>query len=276
MLSGIGPSDDLKSVGITPIVDLADVGQHLTDQPLISTYWLVNSNITLDDFSRDKDLAAEALAQWQANKTGVYTNTLSEGIAFLRIPDDSPIFQTAQDPSAGPGSGHFEMIVRNGFTVTDTEKLPATGHFVTISLSVVSPSSRGSIRLNSSNPFDFPVINPNFFNTTFDQFAMLFAVNASRAFMETPPWQGFVGDRFGVVGNATTEDEILQAVKDSVGTIWHPVGTARMSPKSASWGVLDPQLLVKGTSGLRVVDASAFVSILVYFSRFHELTRRHS
>lgn len=68
-------------------------------------------------------------------------------------------------------------------------------------------------------------------------------------------------DRFGTVGGANTDDEIIEAARKSIVTIWHPVSSARMSPARAKWGVLDPKLRVKGTSGLRVVDASAFVSI---------------
>ena len=89
---------------------------------------------------------------------------------------------------------------------------------------------------------------------------MLSAVKAMRAFMQSPLWQGFVLSPFGPVGTAITDDEILAAAREVITTIWHPTSTARMSPKHAAWGVVDPQLLVKGVRGLRVVDASVFVS----------------
>jgi choline dehydrogenase-like flavoprotein len=274
MLSGIGNSKELKSLGIKPIVNLPDVGQRLTDQPIISNYFQVNSNTTEDDVSRDPQMAAAALAEWQEHKTGVYANTLTEGVGFLRIPKDSQVLKTTRDPSAGPGSGHFEMIVRNGFTATDTEALPRTGHFITVSSAVLTPTSTGSVRLASADPFDFPLIDPNYFNSTFDQFVMLSAVKAARAFMSAAPWQGFVQARFGVLGGAESDEEIIAAVRKSIGTIWHPTSSARMSPRDASWGVVDPQLRVKGASGLRVVDASVFVSTASwYFGRRVTLTK---
>lgn len=90
---------------------------------------------------------------------------------------------------------------------------------------------------------------------------MVHAVRAARSFIETEAWDGYALDRFGSIGDALTDDDILSAVRGQVVTIWHPTSTARMSPANASWGVVDPNLLVKGVNGLRVVDASVMVSI---------------
>ena len=118
----------------------------------------------------------------------------------------------------------------------------------------------GSVRLASADPFTFPLIDPAFLSTSFDVDVMVYAIKAARRFVQTPPWDGFIVDRFGDVGGAETDAEIAAAARANVETIWHPTSTARMSPGDAAWGVVDPQLLVKGTSGLRVVDASIFVS----------------
>ncbi|EKM52280.1 uncharacterized protein PHACADRAFT_260543 [Phanerochaete carnosa HHB-10118-sp] len=255
MLSGIGDANELQSLGIKPIVNLPDVGQHLQDHPIMSNYFVVNSNNTFDDVLRNATISDADLAQWMANKTGLFGNAPANAVAFLRLPANDSIFESVPDPAAGPGSGHYEMLWADGFAAT-TLAQPATGHFVTINTAVVSPTSLGSVRLASADPFVFPLINPNFFNTSFDQAAMLAAVHAARDFMAAPPWQGFVVSRFGPVGTAATDADIVAAARDSIVTIWHPTSSARMSPKNASWGVVDPQLLVKGVSGLRIVDAS--------------------
>jgi len=117
------------------------------------------------------------------------------------------------------------------------------------------------ITLASPDPFTFPTINPSFFSTSFDQYAMLEAVKTARRFVGTPPWEGFILGRFGVVGAAETDEEILAAARQEIVTIWHPTSTASMSPRNSSWGVVDPELLVKGTNGLRVVDASVIPRI---------------
>ena len=119
----------------------------------------------------------------------------------------------------------------------------------------------GSVKLASADPFTFPLIDPAFLSTDFDVQVMVHAVKASRRFLQAKPWEGFVLERFGDVGGAETDEEIAAASRRNVETIWHPTSTARMSPKNASWGVVDPQLLVKGTRWLRIVDASIFVSV---------------
>ncbi|CDO78115.1 Aryl-alcohol oxidase [Trametes cinnabarina] len=199
MLSGLGDAAELGRLGIRPVVNLPDVGKNLQDHPIMSNYWVVNSNNTFDDVLRNTSILDADLAQWTANKTGLFGNAPANAVALLRIPGNASIFE---------------------------------------------------------HPFTFPLIDPNFFNTTFDQFAMLSAVKAARAFMTAPPWQGFVASRFGPVGSAETDEDIIAAARDAIVTIWHPTSTARMSPRHASWGVVDPQLLVKGVSGLRIVDAS--------------------
>jgi choline dehydrogenase-like flavoprotein len=62
---------------------------------------------------------------------------------------------------------------------------------------------------------------------------------------------------------AGTDEELDEYVRANSATIFHPVGTAAMSPKGAEWGVVDPDLKVKGVKGLRVVDASVLVSVLL-------------
>lgn len=90
---------------------------------------------------------------------------------------------------------------------------------------------------------------------------MLEAVKGARQFAASAPWKDLIISPFGVMGAAETDDEIITAARDSIVSIWHPTSSARMSPKGAKHGVVDPDLLVKGISGLRIVDASIFVSL---------------
>lgn len=120
----------------------------------------------------------------------------------------------------------------------------------------------GTVTLASKDPFDFPVIDPALLTTDFDLGAMIQAVKDARTFMQSSTFTGFIAGRFGALGAAQTDAQIAAAARDSVASIYHPTSTACMSPKGASWGVLDPDLRVKGVVGLRVVDASVFVSFL--------------
>ncbi|KAF7793143.1 hypothetical protein EIP86_004252 [Pleurotus ostreatoroseus] len=257
MLSGIGDAADLKTFGIKPRVNLPDVGRHLQDHPIIDNYFVVNSNNTTDDLLRNSSLFNATLAEWMENRTGIFGNAPASNLAFLRMAHNASIFANVPDPAAGPRSGHIEIIWRDEFAA-DLLTQPATGHFMTVNAAVVTPTSRGSVRLASTDPFESPLINPNFFDTTFDRFAMLSAVKLVRKFLTASPWQGFVAGRVGALGDAETDEEINTALLDAVVSMWHPTSTARMAPRHVSWGVVDPQLRVKGVRGLRIVDASVF------------------
>ncbi|KLO19189.1 aryl-alcohol oxidase-like protein [Schizopora paradoxa] len=257
MLSGVGDEKALKTLGINTLVNLPDVGQNLQDHPIMSNYFFVNSNNTFDNVLRNTSILNADLALWMENHTGLFSDGPANGVAFLRMPSNSSAIKEFGDPTAGPLSAHIELVFADGFAATTTPQ-PPTGQFLTINSAVVSPTSRGSVTLNSSDPFVFPNIDPNFFATTFDQQVMLQAVKFSRQFVQAQPWAGFVQNRTGPVGDAETDDDIIAASRQAIVTIFHPTSTARMSPVGANFGVVDPDLLLKGADGLRVVDASIF------------------
>lgn len=119
----------------------------------------------------------------------------------------------------------------------------------------------GSITLASNNPLDSPNIDPGLLRSEFDVFTMRNAVRSAQRFLSARAWAQYILAPFGELANATTDAELDTYIRANTATIFHPVGTAAMSPKGAKWGVVDPDLLVKGTFGLRVVDASILVSL---------------
>jgi len=122
----------------------------------------------------------------------------------------------------------------------------------------------GSIKITSSNPFDQPAINPNILSTDFDLFALVDAFKTSRRFMSATAWKDYVISEFGDLADTHSDDEIVKYVRNQASLALHATGTASASPKGAHWGVVDPDLKVKGVNGLRVVDGSVIVS-LSYF-----------
>ena len=81
-------------------------------------------------------------------------------------------------------------------------------------------------------------------------------------FLRAPAWDGYVLQEFPPLTQASTDAELAAFARNTSSTEDHPVGTARMASASSSDGVVNPDLRVKGTSGLRVVDASVLVSPL--------------
>jgi len=133
---------------------------------------------------------------------------------------------------------------------------------MTILTNLISPTSRGTVTLRSSDPFDSPIIDPNSYATDFDLETVVAAVKLARRFISAQAWKGFVIAPWEPLASANTDEEIVQYVRTYGSTLFHAVGTAAMSPHGAPWGVLDPDLRVKGTEGLRVVDASALPHVL--------------
>ncbi|KAF8514947.1 aryl-alcohol oxidase-like protein [Hysterangium stoloniferum] len=263
LLSGIGPSSSLQQKGIKTIVNSRSVGQNLTDHPLVANYFQVNSNNTFDTLLRNPAIIGEDIGIWLATKSGnILVDSPGNTQGFMRLPNNAPIFNhTFQNPASGPGSGNTELIFVDGFAQFGPTPMPATGSFMSILTAVVSPTSRGSVSLASTNPFDQPIIDPAILTTDFDIFAMVQAVKDAQTFIQSSPFQGFVQGPFGQLAKATTDGLKTTLIRATAETVNHPVGTAAMSPVGASWGVVDPNLLLKGASGLRIVDASIFPQI---------------
>lgn len=120
----------------------------------------------------------------------------------------------------------------------------------------------GNIKLASSDPFAKPLINPNYLATAFDIFTLREAIKAIKVFVAAKAWAGFVLAPYGALADTGTDAKVDAYVKASGATIFHALGTASMSPKGAQWGVVDPDLKVKGAEGLRIADASILVSIV--------------
>lgn len=90
---------------------------------------------------------------------------------------------------------------------------------------------------------------------------MRVAIRAAARFVSSPAFSGYIVAPFGGLANfSLSSDEALDAyIRENTGTSAHPVGTAAMSARNAEYGVVDPDLKVKGVEGLRVVDASVLV-----------------
>ncbi|KAF7374108.1 GMC oxidoreductase [Mycena sanguinolenta] len=248
MHSGIGDSKALGKLGIQSVHNLPSVGQNLTDHSLLFLQFLVNSTNTWDTATHNATLAAQEFAEWNTSRQGPLVDNPLSQIGWLRV--NSTALKGFQDPSAGSNSPHYELIFSNGMIPPP----PPTGNFLSILPVVVSPASRGAVTLGSSNPIDAPLINPNLLGAEVDLVIMREAVKSAIRYTTAPAWKGYV---LSTVGITDTSDAGIEAyIRANAGTIYHPVGTASMSPKNAQWGVVNPDLTVKGLTGLRVVDMS--------------------
>ncbi|KAF8888875.1 alcohol oxidase [Infundibulicybe gibba] len=249
--SGIGNTQALRSAGVTPLVDLPDVGENLSDHPFGVAAFTVSSNNTIDTLNDNAVLMNQAMQQWETEKTGPLVNSVATHLMFMRL--NGSVLGSNPDPAPGPNSPHYELLVADGIPVPP---LPTEGNFIAGGAVVLNPTSRGSIKLKSSNPFDAPIIDPGLLKTQFDRIVMREAIKSVKKFYAASAWAGYIVAPTGGLEHAVDDASIDEYNKNTTQTIFHPVGTASMSARGAKGGVVDPDLRVKKVGGLRVVDAS--------------------
>ncbi|KAJ7187790.1 aryl-alcohol oxidase [Mycena filopes] len=132
---------------------------------------------------------------------------------------------------------------------------PPTGNFLSITTAVVSPTARGSITLNSNDPFAAPLINPNLLGTDVDLGIMREGIKSALRFAAAPAWDGYIIAPT-TVNSSMTDAELDAFIRENTVAGLHLTGSAQMSSKDAAHGVVNPDLTVKGLSGLRIVDLS--------------------
>ncbi|KAJ8696713.1 hypothetical protein PTI98_006559 [Pleurotus ostreatus] len=258
--SGIGDRNALSALGVKPTHHLPSVGQNFTEQPAAIIHWLVNDNNTWERFTRNTTLMAEILEEWKVNKSGPLTGPASSHLGYMRLPKNASVFETVSDPSAGPNTPHVELSFNNGAWL---DPLPPTGNFFSAATVVVTPMSRGSVSLKTSNPLDQPLIDPALLMHEFDRFAFRELFRLARKFVALPAWKDYILDIYGPLASLDfdNDSELDKYIQGQTFMGLHPVGSASMSPRGARWGVTDPDLKVKGVRGIRVVDASVFPHI---------------
>jgi choline dehydrogenase-like flavoprotein len=235
MLSGIGPAEHLREHGIEVAVDLPGVGENLQDHPYTSCLWDIPSGGSLADAERPK-----ALLEFLLRRTGPLTSTVAEAFAFVRSRPGLP---------AADLQFHFApaYFVDNGFEKYD-------GHAITMGPVLVSPRSRGWMKLRSSDPTDKPRILTNSLAEQQDLDALVAGTLLTREIAAAQPLSEVVGRELFPGEGLSSREDLAEDIRRRLQLIYHPVGTCRAG--SDEQAVVDPQLRVRGTQGLRVIDAS--------------------
>ncbi|KAJ7254438.1 aryl-alcohol oxidase-like protein [Mycena rebaudengoi] len=258
MYSGIGDRTILKPQGIQTVLDLPSVGQGVQNHPACTAFWSVNLTQTLESITQNTTRFDEVLAEWNKSHTGPFASFGPAHIAWLRLDPDSSIFENFTDPSAGQDTPHIELVFWVRFS-----SVPGPGNFVNIGMSVVTPISRGSITINSSYPFDPPVIDLGMLQSDFDLFTLREALKRAQRFFKAPVWQDVIIGPTQNLENITTDtlDAFLRM-------------RAAMSARDAENGVVDPDLLVKGAQALRTIDAPASATTYAVAERAADLIKQ--
>lgn len=243
LLSGIGPADHLRSMGVDVVHDLKDVGENLQEHPNLLNIYRTQGKLGLARYLRF-DRATLATMRWALSgggpfaTAGTMANIFARTRPELRRPDIQIITM--------PVHQHAELWFP-GMTKPPT-------YAFTARVGVLHARSRGWVRLRSANPLDHPRIRFNMFTEQADMDAMIKAVRLSRALFDQPPMRELIAEELLPGPHVQTDAELAQAIREQAEHRHHAVGTCRMGTDDNA--VLDAQLRVRGIDNLRVADAS--------------------
>ena len=249
MASGIGPAEQLKSLGISVVVDSPNVGENLQDH----LDHIINRRVKSADLFgislQGGFNLLKAISEWRNQRSGLLTSNFAEAGAFLK-----------SSPDVARPDLQFHFVIA---MVDDHARKNHLGHGMSCHVCVLQPHSRGNVRLSSSDARVAPVIDPKFFSDERDLDLMVTGFRLVRKMFAQPAFAAYQGsDLSGELYSqkANTDAEIRTVIRAHADTIYHPVGTCAMGSDSRS--VLDPNLRVRGVGQLRVIDASVMPNIV--------------
>ncbi|RSH82431.1 uncharacterized protein EHS24_007400 [Apiotrichum porosum] len=279
-LSGIGPTSVLTGVGIDTVLDLP-VGYNYQDHVSYTMYFdTVDGIDSWYNLATNDTLQAEALAEWEASKTGVWTY-INEAVGYLSGSDILGGSAGATSFVSGLDTTAMVTTLASKYTLPSTVQAglkkqldlqtawlsQSLGQFeiilhlwgksatsLGVQVALQHPFSRGQTYINSNDPFVMPILDPGYFDIDADVQMMQDATAWVRTMTNTAPMNTIMTNE-SLPGASVTGDALTTYFKTACGTEYHPIGTASMLPQELG-GVVDTNLVVYGTSNLRVLDSS--------------------
>ncbi|MFY0614165.1 MAG: GMC family oxidoreductase N-terminal domain-containing protein [Hyphomicrobiaceae bacterium] len=249
LLSGIGPGQHLREMDIDVVHDLPSVGANLHDHFNSYIAWRSNKGGTLNDLARSPLRQIAAGARYALNRTGPLSGMA--GLAGILTRTDERFDRP--DLQMNVFLWSIESRDRNGIYA---HKFPGFA----ISPVHLRPEGRGRVSLNSRDPFVQPKIEFKFLDTPYDVDAMLYGMRLARKIAAQPALTSIIAEEVTPGPNVTSEDAMIDDLRNRGVSNLHPVGTCRMG--TGDDAVVDPRLRVRGISGLRVADASIMPQIV--------------
>jgi len=286
-LSGVGNKSRLAAFGIETKIDAPGVGENLQDHAIITTIVEVDPEVeTLDMLTNPEHMAAQQ--KLYGTQQGILAAVPTSLVAFasgkelgsdadiLRweklasIESTPEIFKDTPESVKNGIRKQYRLLSKwvdqnsplaqfihwNGHLLVPGLTPKPDGRYISVVSTYAHPFSRGTVHIASADPLKPPAIQQNYFANQTDLDVLSGCLRLTLKMYETEPLKGSVVQKvYPTYGSDVDKDTAEKHVKACLGTLWHPVGTSAMLPKEDG-GVVDPNLLVYGTSNLRVVDCS--------------------
>nr|WP_095597032.1 GMC family oxidoreductase N-terminal domain-containing protein [Actibacterium pelagium] len=246
-LSGVGPAALLKEHGIDVVMDAPNVGENLQDHLQIRAVYKVKGTRTLNTLANSMVGKAKIGLEYLFKRSGPMSMSPSQLGAFTRSDPSRPYANLEY---------HVQPLSLEAFG-EDLHDFPA----MTVSVCNLNPTSRGHVRIASSDFRQAPEIAPNYLDTDEDRKIAADSLRQVREIMSQPAMAVYEPEEFKPGIQYQSDEELARLAGDIASTIFHPVGTIKMGRDDDPTAVLDPHLRVKGVAGLRVVDASIMPEI---------------
>lgn len=245
MLSGIGNAQDLLQHDIRPALDLKGVGRNLHDHLIAAVKVGSALPVSYLNYSKPHRVALAAL-QYATLRTGLAAEPGPAAAGFLK-----------SDPSLEEPDVQFHFVP---IVYGDSGRQLHDQHGFMAMCNVCRPRSRGAVTLRSSDPYDSPRIDPNYFADPYDRRTMVAGLRLARQIFAQPAFRPYYDAELSPGVGAETDEALEAHVRASAESIYHPVGSCRMGTDEEA--VVDERLRVRGIRNLRIVDASVMPQII--------------
>jgi choline dehydrogenase len=244
-VSGIGPAEHLRSLGIPVVHDLPGVGANLIDHYVIRLVHRVQGTTTVNELARFPGYLPEIPKFFLTGK-----GALTFGVTTAQVFCDS---------REGLASPDLQLLFTPGSSNTlkfgQLDDKPAMSCVVC----VVKPDSRGTVMATSADPLARPAIKPNYFTTHTDELALLGGTRHVRKIFAQPALAPYSLGESSPGPDIRSDAEVLDYAHKFGNTLYHPVGTCKMGMDPRA--VVNARLEVHGIEGLRVIDASVMPTL---------------
>ena len=247
-MSGVGPAEDLKKIGIDVIHDLRGVGMNLRDHFAPRLTARAKNVETINEKSRGLKLLKE-IGKYIIGKQSIVN--LSPTLVYCFWHSNEEIrnhdLQMTFTPASYKEGVQSTLDTEPGFTVTAWQQ---------------RPESLGWIKSKTNNPFDAPLIQPNYLDAEEDKRVVVAGLKLSRRLMHSRALSHYFDYEVYPGIEKQSDEELLQVARERGTTTYHQMGTCRMGPKSDPTAVVDDNLKVYGLNNIRVIDASIMPTML--------------